>query len=141
MIVWALLKEQDQHHLLANLSSAGTNTNSGYLLDNNVYTSASGNPYAKVSFDGGQTWTNEAIVQLNTGAPGWQSALNALLGVGEVAVGTLGAVESGGLTTFLIIDGTTRIGTNLANLLNPGSGASNIGGLIGKAINGQDGQK
>lgn len=121
--------------------SSGGDSGGGYLVDNHVYTSVSGDSYAKISFNGGQTWTNQALVQVNTGTPGWQSALNALLGVGEVAIGALGAIESGGITTFLIIDGSTRVATNFANLLSPGVGASNLGALIGRGFNGATGEK
>jgi len=71
----------------------------------------------------------------------WQSGLNLVLSTGEILVGVLGEPESGGLTTYLIIDGATRFGTNLANLIDPGTGASNLGGLIGKAVNGETGQQ
>ncbi|QNK61447.1 hypothetical protein H7F33_12830 [Pedobacter sp. PAMC26386] len=121
--------------------SPRSDSGGGYLFDNQIYKSISGDSYAKISFNGGQTWTNQALVQVNTGTPGWQSALNALLGVGEVAIGALGAIESGGVTTFLIIYGSTRIATNFADLLKPGAGASNLVALIGRGFNGATGEK
>ena len=38
----------------------GNDSGGGYLVDSATYTSASGDPYYKVSFDNGKTWVNQA---------------------------------------------------------------------------------
>jgi len=44
----------------SSVSNPSGNNSGNYIADPNTYISASGDPYNKVSFDGGKTWVNQA---------------------------------------------------------------------------------
>ncbi len=116
------------------------------MQDNATYYGSSGVAYNKFSFNGGNTWMD--ATQDTATIYGYSSngetltrvgaAFKMVFATGEIVVGIVGAPESGGTSLVLVIDGVTRFGTNLADFIEPGQGAENLGALIGRNVSGAD---